>query len=63
MTDSAVIACFLYATRLQELETFLASITAGGTGEGPGGLTATPPSGSAPSGGGHPRPGASWKPA
>nr|AML78874.1 putative LOV domain-containing protein [Scytosiphon dotyi] len=50
-------------TRTQELEDFLASITAGGTGAGPGGLTATPPSGSAPSGGGHPRPGASWTPA
>ncbi|CAM9465136.1 unnamed protein product [Scytosiphon promiscuus] len=50
-------------TRTQELEDFLASITAGGTGAGPGGLTATPPSGSAPSGGGQPRPGASWTPA
>lgn len=51
------------ASLWQELEDFLASITAGGTGAGPGGLTATPPEGSAPSGGGHPRPGASWTPA
>lgn len=50
-------------TRTQELENFLASITSGGTGAGPGGLTATPPSGGAPSGGGQPRPGASWMPA
>lgn len=51
--------------KTQELEDFLASISVGGTGSGPRGLTATPPSKTAPSfaAGGQPRPGASWTPA